>query len=79
MTRNYGTMATVMPAKTLNPNLCPLCGKLNRCAMEVERATGAKQPPCWCTQVNFEADLLAKIPAEQRNLACVCAACAQAQ
>ncbi len=55
---------------------CPLCGQPNQCAMEVERATGIKQPPCWCTQVTFTAALLEQIPESQRAKACVCAACA---
>ena len=44
-----------------DPNHCPLCGQTNECAMEVERATGVKQPPCWCSQVKFEAALLSRI------------------
>jgi hypothetical protein len=44
--------------------------------MEVERETGQKQPPCWCTQASFSADLLARIPDAQRNQACICARCA---
>ena len=59
------------------PNKCPLCGQLNQCIMEIERETGVKQTePCWCTAVKFDADLLARIPPEKRNLACICAACA---
>ena len=44
--------------------------------MEVERETGLKQAPCWCTAVKFDEDLLARVPSEKRNLACICAACA---
>ncbi|WP_332826737.1 cysteine-rich CWC family protein [Ramlibacter sp.] len=60
-----------------DPVLCPLCGQPNRCAMEVQRATGAAQPPCWCTQVKFPADLLARVPAQAQRIACICAACAR--
>ena len=60
-----------------DPALCPLCGKPNQCAMEVERETGVKQPPCWCTQVAFDAALLSSVPKEARGTACICAACAQ--
>jgi hypothetical protein len=56
---------------------CPVCGKPNQCAMEVERSSGQKQPPCWCTQVDFSAALLAQIPAESKGLACVCSDCAK--
>jgi hypothetical protein len=59
-----------------NPTYCPLCGQANQCAMEVERASGQKQPPCWCTQVDFNRELLESLPAESRGLACICRACA---
>lgn len=57
---------------------CPLCGKPNQCAMEAERVTGQKQPPCWCTDVDFGAGLLARVPREAQVRACICAACARA-
>lgn len=57
------------------PTRCPLCGGDNRCAMEVERATGLPQPPCWCTQQRFPAELLARVPAEAAGKACICNAC----
>lgn len=59
-----------------DPTRCPLCGQANACAMEMEKATGQKQPPCWCTQVDFSAELLARVPPESRRQACICAACA---
>jgi hypothetical protein len=46
--------------------------------MELERITGEKQPPCWCTQADFSTDLLARVPQEARDRACICAACAKA-
>jgi len=45
--------------------------------MEVEKQTGVKQGPCWCTGVDFGAELLARVPAEAQRLACICAACAR--
>jgi len=45
--------------------------------MEVERATGVRQPPCWCTEVTFDAALLSSLPEQARGTACICAACAQ--
>jgi len=59
-----------------DPVLCPLCGQPNRCAMEVQRVTGRPQAPCWCTQVDFSADLLARVPGEAQHRACICADCA---
>ena len=53
-----------------------MCGQANRCAMEVQRETGQPQPPCWCTQVDFGAELLARVPADAQRLACICPACA---
>lgn len=55
---------------------CPLCGQPNRCAMELEKDTGVKQPACWCTQVDFSAELLRALPVEAQGAACICAACA---
>lgn len=46
--------------------------------MEIERETGVKQEACWCTQMDFTADLLAAVPASARDKACICAACAGA-
>ncbi|HSH89211.1 MAG TPA: cysteine-rich CWC family protein [Ramlibacter sp.] len=57
---------------------CPLCGRENQCAMEIERATGVQQPPCWCMEVDFTAELLATLPPQARGIACICRACAQA-
>jgi hypothetical protein len=61
-----------------DPTRCPLCGQPNTCAMEMEKASGQPQPPCWCTQVDFSADLLARVPPESQRVACICAACALA-
>jgi hypothetical protein len=69
-------MQVAMP---IDPNLCPLCQAPNECAMEVERATGVKQPSCWCTTAKFEAALLSRIPEHARGKACVCAACGRTE
>jgi hypothetical protein len=62
---------------TVDPSRCPLCGGDNRCAIELERATGRKQPPCWCMDegVTFPPSLHASLPSEARGLACICANC----
>ena len=60
---------------SIDPSLCPLCGSANRCAVELERATGLPQPPCWCMAQKIPADVLERIPAPLRNQACVCAQC----
>lgn len=64
------------PVTAVDPRSCPLCGATNQCAMERERETGQKQPPCWCTQVDFNRAVLDDIPASARRLACVCQSCA---
>jgi hypothetical protein len=61
-----------------NPSACPLCGGANACAMEVQRATGKAQPPCWCTRATFTPALLASVPEASRRKACICAGCAAA-
>jgi hypothetical protein len=77
--RGSGYDAGVPPATpSSDPRLCPLCGLANSCAMEQQRATGEAQPPCWCTNVDFDAALLARVPAESHGLACICPACARA-
>lgn len=47
--------------------------------MEIERETGVAQGPCWCLSATFGPELLARVPAEARGQACICAACAAAQ
>jgi hypothetical protein len=63
------------PSK-INQSLCPLCGKANRCAMEIEKETDIKQAACWCVGMDFSADLLAQVPVSVQGQACICAACA---
>ena len=57
------------------PDICPLCGKGNGCAM-----AGGSDPdrPCWCMDVSFSDELLARVPPAARGRACICAACAAA-
>jgi hypothetical protein len=61
---------------TPDATICPLCGQGNRCAMELEKETGAKQGACWCTQLDFNRAVLEAIPVEARRKACICQACA---
>lgn len=67
-----------MNTTTLDGATCPLCGKPNECAREIEKRTGIAQPQCWCQHAKFSAQLLARVPAPARRLACICAACAAA-
>lgn len=61
-----------------DPTRCPLCGADNRCAMELEKASGEAQPPCWCHDERFTPELLARIPAAARGSACLCQRCVRA-
>ncbi len=58
-----------------DPSRGPRCGQDNRCAMEIVRATGQPQGPCWCVDARFPPDLLAQLPPEAEGQACICAAC----
>ena len=60
------------------PDLCPLCGKPNQCAMEAARATGEEPPTCWCRDVDFSPERLERGPAANRRRACICRDCAEA-
>jgi len=57
---------------SLNPSLCPLCGGLNDCQLS---SFAAYKGPCWCAKVKVPDELIAKIPVEYRNQACICRAC----
>lgn len=75
------TMARMNAAPAaIDTTRCPLCGADNRCAVELERATGQAQPPCWCMDkppmdAAAAQALQQRLPDSARGLACVCAAC----
>ncbi|MFZ2298993.1 MAG: cysteine-rich CWC family protein [Aquabacterium sp.] len=57
------------------PGLCPLCGQANACA----QASGSPaDAPCWCSNLTFSLELLARVPEAQRDVNCICEACARA-
>lgn len=53
---------------------CPLCGQRNQCARADAQAP---MQPCWCFAAQIERRLLERLPADQRNRACLCPGCAQ--
>jgi hypothetical protein len=57
----------------VDPRRCPLCGGPNECGI----AAGAST--CWCFTTEIPPDVRDRIPAEARDLACVCRACAERQ
>lgn len=65
-----------LPAAAPLPNLrCPLCGGPNDCA---PAGCGRFDVDCWCSQARIPAALLDRVPAEQRDLACICRRCVDA-
>lgn len=51
---------------------CPLCGKPNEC----QRCTDAAyKGPCWCDKIEIPDAVLARLPADLRDRACVCRNC----
>ena len=67
-------MVTLLSAP-LAAHHCPLCGGPNGCA---PAASGSFATPCWCRTARISPEVLARVPAEQRGRACLCARCASA-
>jgi Cysteine-rich CWC len=59
------------PNVPVDPLRCPLCGNANECGM----LKAAEK--CWCFTAIIPEDVLARVPEEARNVACVCAICAK--
>ena len=59
---------------TDNPELCPLCGGANDCRLCSDTAA---KGACWCAQVEIPAALLARVPENLRNRACICRNCVE--
>ena len=53
---------------------CPVCGGPNACQL---CTADAYKGPCWCEQTDFPTALLARVPTEQRRLACICRSCVE--
>ena len=51
---------------------CPLCGRPNDCQL---CTTAAFKGPCWCAKMEIPEALLARVPADLRNRACICRGC----
>jgi hypothetical protein len=58
--------------ESFNPGQCPLCGGANDCLL---CSPVAHKGQCWCTHEEFPAELLARVPEQLRNRACVCRSC----
>jgi len=62
------------PLGLLNPNDCPLCGGPNECQL---CSPATHKGSCWCAQVEIPAALLARVPEQLRNRACICRQCVE--
>ena len=60
------------PLNFFNPSACPLCGGANECQL---CSPAAHQGPCWCVPVEMPDALLARVPENFRNRACICQSC----
>jgi prepilin-type N-terminal cleavage/methylation domain-containing protein/prepilin-type processing-associated H-X9-DG protein len=63
------------PPLFINPSLCPLCGGANGCQLCAPAAGNGQ--PCWCLAVEMPAELLARVPENARNRACICRGCVE--
>ena len=55
-----------------DPNDCPLCGGPNACQL---CSPAAYKGQCWCARVEMPGALLARVPEQLRNRACMCQNC----
>jgi hypothetical protein len=62
-----------MKESHVDPARCPLCGDFNDCGV------AAGEGNCWCFTQRIPAEVLKRVPAEARGIACVCRFCASSQ
>jgi prepilin-type N-terminal cleavage/methylation domain-containing protein/prepilin-type processing-associated H-X9-DG protein len=62
------------PPSSFNPSQCPLCGAANECLL---CSPAAHKGPCWCVKVEVPEALLARVPENFRNRACICRHCVE--
>ncbi len=58
--------------KFFNPAECPLCGGANDCQL---CSPVAYKGQCWCAHEEISGELLARVPENFRNRACICHTC----
>jgi len=64
--------AVARPSADSDPARCPLCGKANDCRL---CTVGDYKVPCWCEAAQIPTELVARVPANARNRACICRSC----
>lgn len=62
------------PSEITDASRCPVCLALNDCRLCTSEAY---KGPCWCEAVDVPDELLARVPAEMRNRACICRTCVE--
>jgi prepilin-type N-terminal cleavage/methylation domain-containing protein/prepilin-type processing-associated H-X9-DG protein len=60
------------PLDSPDPSSCPLCGAANGCQL---CSPAIYKGSCWCARVEMPGALLARVPKEFRNRACICQNC----
>lgn len=58
--------------QSVDDTRCPLCGGPNHCRL---CTTEEWKGPCWCAKEEIPEGLLAQVPLELRNRACICHGC----
>jgi len=62
-----------MTTPARDPERCPLCEQPNACGAARGEST------CWCFTAVIPPAVIARVPAEDQGVRCVCAACAAAE
>ena len=62
------------PLNFFNPAACPLCGGANECQL---CSPAIYKGQCWCARAAMPAELLARVPENFRNRACICHSCVE--
>lgn len=60
--------------RQFNPTACPLCGGANECQL---CSIATYKGSCWCASIDIAAELLARVPENFRNRACICRQCVE--
>jgi len=55
-----------------DPAACSLCGGANECQL---CSPAAHQGRCWCADADIPRELIARVPEQLRNRACICKKC----
>ncbi|HEY0288916.1 MAG TPA: cysteine-rich CWC family protein [Pseudomonas sp.] len=62
-----------MNTQSIALNTCPACGSSNRCTLADPRTA---DQPCWCFSTDIDPAVIASLPEDLRNKACLCPRCA---